>query len=37
MDDIGYDGFATLELYTYPDDPDRAAREGREALLQYVT
>jgi sugar phosphate isomerase/epimerase len=37
MDDIGYDGFATLELYTYPDDPDRAAREGREALVQYVT
>jgi protein FrlC len=32
LDDIGYDGFATLELYTYPDEPDTAAREAHEAL-----
>ena len=35
LDDIGYDGFATLELYTYPDEPDRAAREAYEELTQY--
>jgi len=27
LDNIGYDGFATMELYTYPDAPDRAAAE----------
>jgi len=36
LEDVGYDGFATLELYTYPDEPDRAAREARQALEQYV-
>jgi len=36
LDDVGYDGFATLELYTYPDEPDRAARRAREALAEYV-
>ncbi|SEH16883.1 Sugar phosphate isomerase/epimerase [Natronorubrum sediminis] len=36
LDDIGYDGFATLELYTYPDEPDRAARDAYEALEAYV-
>lgn len=36
LDDVGYDGFATLELYTYPDEPDRAAREAYEALAEYV-
>jgi sugar phosphate isomerase/epimerase len=36
LDDIGYDGFATLELYTYPHEPDRAAREAHEQLSQYV-
>jgi protein FrlC len=35
LDDVGYDGFATLELYTYPDKPDRAAREAHEALSTY--
>ena len=34
--DVGYDGFATLELYTYPDEPDRAAREAYEELIAYV-
>lgn len=32
LGDIGYDGFVTLELYTYPDEPDRAAREAFEVL-----
>lgn len=32
LDDVGYDGFATLELYTYPDEPDRAAAAAYEAL-----
>jgi sugar phosphate isomerase/epimerase len=36
LEGIGYDGFATLELYTYPDDPDWAAREARSALERYV-
>ena len=36
LDDIGYEGFATLELYTYPDEPDRAAREAYDALEAYV-
>ena len=35
LDDAGYDGFATLELYTYPDEPDRAAREAYEVLSEY--
>ncbi|QLG47987.1 sugar phosphate isomerase/epimerase family protein [Natrinema halophilum] len=36
LDDIGYDGFATVELYTYPDEPDRAAREAYAELERYV-
>lgn len=32
LDDVGYDGFATLELYTYPDEPDRAAVEAYDFL-----
>jgi sugar phosphate isomerase/epimerase len=35
LDDVGYEGFATLELYTYPDRPDEAAREAHEALSTY--
>ncbi|MGQ3413479.1 sugar phosphate isomerase/epimerase family protein [Natrinema sp. LN54] len=34
--DIGYDGFATLELYTYPDEPDRAARDAMAELERYL-
>jgi sugar phosphate isomerase/epimerase len=34
--DVGYDGFATLELYTYPDEPDRAASDAYGALERYV-
>jgi sugar phosphate isomerase/epimerase len=36
LDDIGYDGFATLELYTYPDRPDEAAATAYERLVKYV-
>ncbi|PSP74865.1 sugar phosphate isomerase/epimerase [Halobacteriales archaeon QS_1_68_20] len=36
LDDVGYDGFVTLELYTYPDEPDRAAREAYERLEEFV-
>lgn len=36
LDDVGYDGYATLELYTYPDAPDEAARAAREALAPYL-
>lgn len=32
IDDVGYDGFATMELYTFPDEPERAARDPRDAL-----
>lgn len=35
LDDVGYDGFATLELYTYPDAPDEAARRAYEELSSY--
>jgi len=35
LDDVGYDGFATLELYTYPDEPDRVAREAYDRLAAY--
>jgi sugar phosphate isomerase/epimerase len=34
--DIGYDGFVTLELYTYPDDPDGACERAMRALEGYV-
>ena len=37
LDAIGYGGFATLELYTYPDEPDRAAREAHERLKPYLS
>jgi sugar phosphate isomerase/epimerase len=36
FDDVGYDGFATLELYTYPDGPDHAATKAAEELRRYV-
>ena len=37
LDDIGYGGFATLELYTYPNRPDEAASEAYEALSRYCS
>jgi sugar phosphate isomerase/epimerase len=36
LDDVGYDGFATLELYTYPDEPDRAAARAHEVLTELL-
>lgn len=36
LNDVGYDGFATLELYTYPDRPDEAAAQAYEVLEPYV-
>ena len=36
FDDAGYDGFVTLELYTYPDRPDEAAAAAFEHLRQFV-
>lgn len=32
IDGIGYKGFVTLELYTYPEQPEQAAREALEFL-----
>lgn len=36
LDDIGYDGYATLELYTYPDTPDEAAHRAYQELMDYL-
>ncbi|MFO7926505.1 sugar phosphate isomerase/epimerase family protein [Natronomonas sp.] len=36
FDDIGYDGFVTLELYTYSQRPDHAAQRAYEALAPYI-
>jgi sugar phosphate isomerase/epimerase len=33
IDKTGYDGWLTVELYPYIDNPDDAAREAREYLL----
>lgn len=35
LDDIEYRGYATVELYTYPDTPDDAARRAFEKLEEY--
>ena len=32
LEKIGYAGAAAVELYTYPDEPDRAAKESHAAL-----
>lgn len=36
LDEINYNGFATIELYTYPNSPDLAAEKAYETLEQYV-
>jgi sugar phosphate isomerase/epimerase len=33
----GYDGWVTVELYPYIDNPDGAAREAREHLGKVAT
>jgi sugar phosphate isomerase/epimerase len=32
----GYDGWLTVELYPYLDDPDRAAREAKQFLRTFL-
>lgn len=36
FDDVGYDGFVTLELYTYPERPDEAVRKSMKHLRQFL-
>ena len=36
LDEIGYNGWVTIELYPYVDDPDQAARTARERVLGYL-
>ena len=33
---IGYDGYITIELYPYAEDPDFAARTARERVLEII-
>jgi sugar phosphate isomerase/epimerase len=36
MDDIGYDGFVTVELYPYQDSPAEAAQEAHDYLCSII-
>jgi sugar phosphate isomerase/epimerase len=36
MDDIGYDGFVTVELYPYQDNPVQAAKEAYDYLCNII-
>jgi sugar phosphate isomerase/epimerase len=36
MDDIGYDGYVTVELYPYQDNPVEAAREAYDYLCSII-
>jgi sugar phosphate isomerase/epimerase len=36
LSEIGYNGWVTIELYPYVDDPDLAARTARERVLPYL-
>jgi sugar phosphate isomerase/epimerase len=36
LEEVGYDGFVTMELYTYPGEPDRAAKEAYEAIAPHA-
>jgi sugar phosphate isomerase/epimerase len=36
MDDIGYDGFVTVELYPYQDSPAQAAKEAYDYLCSIM-
>jgi sugar phosphate isomerase/epimerase len=33
LKDVGYDGWVTIELYPYIENPDDAARTARERVL----
>ena len=33
---VGYDGYITIELYPYAEDPDFAARTARERVLEII-
>jgi sugar phosphate isomerase/epimerase len=35
LDEVGYQGAAAVELYTYKDEPDRAAREAHRYLARF--
>ena len=37
IDKTGYDGWITVELYPYIDDPDQAARAAREYLTKAIS
>ena len=37
LDAIGYDGWVTVELYPFVEDPDTAGRRAREHLLPFVS
>jgi sugar phosphate isomerase/epimerase len=34
--EVGYDGWVTIELYPYVDDPDSAARTARQRILPLI-
>lgn len=36
LDERGYDGSVTGKLYTYPDEPDTAARRTREVFVEDI-
>jgi len=36
LEEVGYDGFATLELYTYPDTPDHAAQAAYDTFNRMI-
>jgi sugar phosphate isomerase/epimerase len=36
MDDIGYDGYVTVELYPYQENPVEAAKEAYDYLCSII-
>ncbi len=36
LKDVGYSGWVTIELYTYHENPDHAARTARQRVLEYA-
>ncbi len=33
LENVGYSGFATVELYTYPDNPEKVAKQALDYLM----